>query len=129
MDTGNFYEYSQLIKTIFFKYKMRRRFKEMRDLIKKAVDDLSQASQPDLTCDVFEIYYNEHVLKMQGTGEDVSLIEDEYLFNLCTVIHQSGDKTRLSIILKSVASNCVSPGFVTYNHKICGLVGKIYFDK
>jgi hypothetical protein len=32
--TQNFYEYTQFIKTVFFKYKMRRKTKEMQSIIK-----------------------------------------------------------------------------------------------
>jgi len=35
--TGNFYEYTQYVKTIFFKFKMRRRFAEMQELMNKAI--------------------------------------------------------------------------------------------
>jgi len=57
LESGNFYEYSQFIKTIFFKFKMRRRFAEMKELIKRAITDLGEIGQRDLACDIFEIYY------------------------------------------------------------------------
>lgn len=45
LDAGNHYELTQYIKTVFFKFKMRRRFKEMQALIQKAIDDLGAVEQ------------------------------------------------------------------------------------
>jgi len=87
LDSGNFYEYSQFIKTIFFKYKMRRRFKEMKELIEKAINDLGAKKEAELVVVIFEIYFKEHVLKMRGSDDDIKLVEDEYLYKLCTSIN------------------------------------------
>ena len=40
-----FYDYGQLVKTLFFKYKMRKRETEMKQLIKNAMQGLSQNDQ------------------------------------------------------------------------------------
>jgi hypothetical protein len=38
---GAFYDYEQHYKTMFFKYKMRKREKEMKELTTRAVNDLN----------------------------------------------------------------------------------------
>lgn len=40
LDQGAFYDYNQLLKTLFFKLKMRKRETEYKELIKKAMTDL-----------------------------------------------------------------------------------------
>jgi hypothetical protein len=126
LDSGNFYEYSQFIKTIFFKYKMRRRFKEMKELIEKAINDLGAKKEAELVVDIFEIYFKEHVLKMRGSEDDIKLVEDEYLFKMCTLVHTHGNQQRVVSILVQVAQTCVSNEFVPFNQKICKIVADIY---
>lgn len=41
LEAKQFYDYEQLVKTLFFKFKLRKREKEMKDLMKKAMTDLS----------------------------------------------------------------------------------------
>lgn len=43
--SGHFYDYEQQVKTLFFKYKMRKREKEMKELITRAMDDLNSHQQ------------------------------------------------------------------------------------
>ena len=129
LDSGNFYEYTQFIKTIFFKYKMRRKFTEMKDLIKKALIDLGQREnqkQQDLVADIFEIFYKEHVQKMRGSQADIDMCEDEYLYDLCMLLCKYGSAERTVAILESVTSGCVSNKFVPFNQKLCGTIGGIY---
>lgn len=42
LEQGKFYEYEQLIKTLFFKLKIRKRHDEMKKIIKRAMDELHQ---------------------------------------------------------------------------------------
>jgi len=58
------------------KYKMKRRIAEMQELIKKSMEDLGNKGQKGLLCDIFEIYYKEHVLKSRGSEEDTAKVED-----------------------------------------------------
>ena len=66
---------------------------------------------------------------MKGSEADTKLVEDEYLYKLCELITQHGDKTRVVNILQTVASSCVSSGFTVYNQRICAIVGNLYFEK
>jgi len=58
--------------------------------------------------DIFEIYFNEHVLKMRSNEQDIKTVEDEYLFKLCQLTSQYGDRTRVAALLRTVAATCVS---------------------
>ena len=40
LNSENYYEYSQFIKTLFMKFKMRKRYDEMKEVIKNAIVDL-----------------------------------------------------------------------------------------
>ena len=40
LEQGQFYDYSQLLKTMFFKLKMKRKEDEQKQLIQKALSDL-----------------------------------------------------------------------------------------
>ena len=111
LQSGNFYEYSQFIKTIFFKFKMRRRFPEMQKLISKAMTDLGTHNQPGMVGDVFEIYYKEHVQKMKGSEDDIKKVEDKYLYDLCELLIKYCEEVRSAHILTQVAQQCVSDGF------------------
>jgi hypothetical protein len=42
---GKFYDYEQHVRTLFFKYKMRKREKEMKELMTRAMNDLNNAKQ------------------------------------------------------------------------------------
>jgi hypothetical protein len=66
---------------------------------------------------------------MKGTDADVSTYEDEFLYNLCQLEYKYGEATRCASLLEKVASTCVSSGFVSYNAKVCAIVGSIYFQK
>ena len=48
----------------------------MQELIKKSMEDLGNKGQKGLMCDIFEIYYKEHVLKSRGSEEDTAKVED-----------------------------------------------------
>jgi hypothetical protein len=83
---------------------MRRRFKEMQTLIQKAIDDLGAAEQTQLVCDIFEMYFNEHVCKMKKSEEDIKIAEDQFLFQICESINKFGEKQRVARILETVVS-------------------------
>ena len=42
LEAGQFYDYEQLVKTLFFKYKLRKKDQEMKAIIKKAMEELNQ---------------------------------------------------------------------------------------
>lgn len=73
-----YYDYEQLVKTLFFKFKLRKREKEMKDLMKKAMTDLSSNGQKDLVVDILEIYFVEHVKRTPSNGA-----VDDYFVELC----------------------------------------------
>jgi len=56
------------------RFKMRRRFPEMQALMAKAITDLGERNQNGMVGDIFEIYFNEHVLKMNGSEKDVEAV-------------------------------------------------------
>ena len=45
LEAGQYYDYEQLVKTLFFKYKLRKRDQEMRALIKQAMTELNDHKQ------------------------------------------------------------------------------------
>jgi len=123
LDSGNYYEYSQFVKTIFFKYKMRRKYKEMKDLIMQSVVTLGQKEKQDLTCEVFEMYYKEFIDKMKKSTEDAKLSQDEFLFNLCEQLYKYGESNRAVKNLELIVETCFSSNFTVYNQKLCGIIG------
>lgn len=108
---GNFYEYTQLIKTIFFKYKMRRRFEPMKALIQTAIEDLSKLNQKELLCDIFDLYFIEQVQKMRKDQEEIELVEDEFLYKMSSILATNGETKRVLDILQKVVGLCVSNKF------------------
>jgi hypothetical protein len=41
LDQGAYYDYNQLLKTLFFKLKMKKKETEYKELIKRALNDLN----------------------------------------------------------------------------------------
>lgn len=74
---------------------MRRKNKEMKDLMRQAVDDLGKIGQKTLVGDIFEIYFIEQVQKMRASSEEIAEFEDKYLYELCEMIYKYGDKNRV----------------------------------
>jgi hypothetical protein len=66
------------------------------------MEDLGNKGQQGLTCDIFEIYYKEHVQKSRGSEEDTAKVEDQYLFDLCKIVAQFGERQRIIDTLNSV---------------------------
>ena len=48
----------------------------MQALIKQAIQDLGKHNQPQLVGDIFDIYFKEHVQKMQKVVNSPAEIED-----------------------------------------------------
>lgn len=46
-------------------------------------------------CDIFEIYYKEHVQKSKGSDEETAKVEDQYLYDLCKLVAQFGERQRI----------------------------------
>merc|ERR1719362_1458836 len=90
LEAQQYYDYEQLVKTLFFKYKLGKKGKQkMEDLMRKAMADLSAAGQKDLVVDILEIYFVEHVKKIKDFGA-----VDDYLVELCSYAMQHGEVTR-----------------------------------
>jgi len=62
---------------------MRRKFEPMKALIQKAIEDLAKLKQTELLCDIFDLYFIEQVEKMRANDDEIKLVEDAYLYNLC----------------------------------------------
>ena len=45
LDAGQYYDYEQLVKTLFFKFKMKKKTAEMKAIIKKAMEELNEHKQ------------------------------------------------------------------------------------
>ena len=105
---------------------MRRKFEPMKALIKTAVEDLAKLNQSELLCDIFDLYFIEQVQKMRANQDEINLVEDVYFFNLAKAMADSGAKKRVLEILEKVVGLCVSPGFVQYNEKLCGIIADIH---
>lgn len=80
----------------------------MQKLIEKSINDLGQRQQAELVGDIFEIYMNEHVLKMQSNDEDTAKVEDEFLFTICCLINQFATDDKTIQLLTKVVQSCVS---------------------
>jgi tetratricopeptide (TPR) repeat protein len=97
---GAYYDYEQMVKTIFFKYKMRKREKEMRELIERAMNDLSNAEQKDLVVDILEIYFVEHVKKVK----DMEAVDD-FLVKICHFAMEKGDQKRAQGVFERIIAH------------------------
>ena len=86
---GAYYDYEQHFKTMFFKFKMRKREKEMKELTDRAMNDLSSHKQKDLVVDILEIYFVEHVKKVADFAA-----ADDYFVNLCKFALENGESVR-----------------------------------
>lgn len=105
---------------------MRKRFTELKGLIKKAITDLGKLDQTKLLCDVFDTYFLEHVIKYRSNAAEVKEVEDEFLFEICQLINQYGEPIRVAQILEQVSTQCVSEDFIPFNQKICHMIGLIH---
>ena len=45
LEAGQYYDYEQLVKTLFFKHKMKKKDAEMKALIKKSMQELNEHKQ------------------------------------------------------------------------------------
>ena len=45
LEAGQYYDYEQLVKTLFFKFKMKKKDAEMKALIKKSMEELNEHKQ------------------------------------------------------------------------------------
>jgi len=88
LEAGQYYDYEQLVKTLFFKYKLRKRDEEMRTLIRQAMLELNEHKQKDLVVDILEIYYVEHVKKIGTTAVD------DYFLEIVKYAMENGELTR-----------------------------------
>ena len=107
---------------------MRKRHTELKALVKKAIVDLLEKKQTKLCCDIFEVYLQEHVMKMRNSPADIKEVEDEHLHEMCNLLLKvrEGDPQRVASIHETVASLCISDGFKKFNQMICGSIGEIY---
>ena len=107
---------------------MRKKTTEMQALIKKSVDDLGSHNQPQLVGDIFEIYFKEHVQKMQKTVENPGDIEDKFLYEITMSTYKFAQKERGLRILETVVSSCTCKDFNEYNKLICAEIAKVYHE-
>ena len=56
---------------------------------------------------------------MQTVVKDISEIENDFLFELCSMILKYGEPQRVMRILETVADSCTSEEFKVNNQKIC----------
>ncbi len=63
IEAKDFYQYVQLVRTFFFKFKMRKRIPEMKQLLEKGYTDLKEHEQKDLVVELLELYYVEYIRK------------------------------------------------------------------
>lgn len=101
----------------------------MQKLIEKSINDLGQRQQSELVGDIFEIYFNEHVLKMQSNDDDIAKVEDEFLFTISCLINQFATPEKTIQLLTKVVQSCVSQGFQPFNEKLCLILGQKYMQR
>lgn len=111
------------------RFKMRRRVAEMQNLIEKAITDLGVLNQAHLVGDIFEIYFNEHVVKMQSTVSDLAEIENDFLFKITELVNQYAVEERAIAILERVVQKCVSGAFTQHNQKLCLMLGERFLNQ
>ena len=80
----------------------------MQNLIRTAITDLGKHKQPQLVGDIFEIYFKEHVEKMQKVVSSPAEIEDAFLHELCELTFANSDRKRGVGLLEKVVDKCVS---------------------
>jgi hypothetical protein len=74
--------------------KMRKKTEEMKKIIESGMKDLAEHGQKDLVSDILEIYFIEHVKKMNDV--------DDFLLKQCVFAFEQGDKTRTARILEKI---------------------------
>lgn len=107
---------------------MRRKFKEMKDLILRAVNDMGKDHQQyHYVNDIFETYFKEHVTKMQSIMADkLEEIEDEFLFILSQELNKYGQGKKKVEQLEAVVNTCNSKGFEKYKTQLLSVIGSNY---
>ena len=112
---------------IDYRLKMRRKYNEMKQLIRQAMIDLGSRNQPAYVSDFFDNYFKEHVVKMQSVmSDDLGQIEDDFLFDLSKLVLEHGKPERAVDQVEGVVNACSSDGFCTHNMALCRLLGDMY---
>lgn len=115
-----------LVLTVY-RLKMRRKYNEMKQLIRQAMVDLGSRNQPAYVSDFFDNYFKEHVLKMQSLmSDDLGQIEDDFLFDLSKLVLEHGKPERAIDQVEGVVNACSSDGFRAQNMALCRLLGDMY---
>ena len=92
------------------------------------MSDLGGKQQFHLVGDIFEIYFNEHVIKSKGVS-NMPNVEDDFLLTICQLLNQYGEAEKKVAILEKVVKQCVSQEFQEHNEQICLMIGRIYLDQ
>jgi len=83
-----------VIKTIFFKYKIKKRTEEMQKLIRRAMEDLAKEGQKELVTDLLEMYFNEYAKKMG--------LADEFVIETAAYTFKNGSTKRTILALEKI---------------------------
>ena len=65
--------------------------------------------QGELLCDIFDLYFCEHVKKMNSNSEEVAQCEDVFLYRLCDQLANNGDRLKVTKLLTVIVTHCISP--------------------
>ena len=90
---------------------------------------MGKHNQPQLVGDIFDIYFKEHVQKMQKVVDSPAEIEDEFLYEICELTYANSDKSRGVGLLQKVVDICVSKEFNEYNKKLCGTIATYFMTQ
>ena len=79
---------------------------------------------------MFDIYFKEHVVKMQSVmADDLSQIEDDFLLELCMQVLKFGQPEKVASQLEAVVNSCKSAGFKVNNRHLCSELAQLYGKK
>mmetsp|Transcript_30995 Transcript_30995/g.30535 ORF Transcript_30995/g.30535 Transcript_30995/m.30535 type:complete len:179 (-) Transcript_30995:257-793(-) len=92
LEAGKYYEYSQQAKSKFFKFKLRSKEKEMKDLVNTVMEKLVASGEKSLIRDWGEYYFENWI---KDTKEF-----DEFFFKISKLAFIHGDKENKYSFLK-----------------------------
>jgi hypothetical protein len=94
LQAGNYYEYAQLFKTLFFKLKTRKRIVELKAFVNSSIEALATRDQGDLVVELTQHYFEDYV---RPSGD-----ADDFFFKISKYAFEHGSEDRRYSYLQTV---------------------------
>mmetsp|Transcript_33937 Transcript_33937/g.25009 ORF Transcript_33937/g.25009 Transcript_33937/m.25009 type:complete len:129 (-) Transcript_33937:2723-3109(-) len=94
LKTKNYYEYDQVLRTIFFKYKIKKRTQDLQKLVRRGMEELATEGQKELVTDLLDLYFNEFAKKLN--------IADDYLIETAGFAFKNGEVKKSIKVLEKI---------------------------